>query len=493
MTMSDRFYSMDQVRQGEGYAASSKGLEMYSLMERAGQAVFAIGMAQYPSSEHWLVCCGSGNNGGDGYIVASLAKSVGMFVTVWQLGDPEKLTGDARTAYLHWLHHGGQIFDAENEQVPETVDVIIDAVLGTGLTGSVRSNVQAVIEKLNAFPAPIVAVDIPSGLCGDTGRAFGHAIRAEHTMSFIGLKQGLVTGEARDYVGELHFAGLGVEDVFDHQNQPTAWAICCGTLESALLPRLSNTHKGSFGKVLLVGGNDGMGGALILCAQATAKCGAGMVATLCHQNNVAPLLIAIPEVMSSDWNELSDIESRLAWCNVLALGPGLGRNSTAQNIYHIVASRDLYKVFDADALHFLALHPNFDQHRVITPHSAEAAKLLETTVEVIESDRFASVKQLQAKYGGVAVLKGPGTLVCDGEKTWVCLAGNPGMASAGMGDVLTGVIVSLLAQGLSLSDAARFGVLIHSKAGDKEANIRGQRGLLASDVIVQLRQLVNFK
>ncbi len=493
MTMSDRFYSMNQVRQGESFAASAKGLEMYSLMERAGQAVFAIGMAQYPSSEHWLVCCGSGNNGGDGYIVASLAKSVGMFVTVWQLGDPEKLTGDARTAYLHWLHHGGQIFDAENEQVPETVDVIIDAVLGTGLNGPVRLNVQAVIEKLNAFPAPIVAVDIPSGLCGDTGRALGHAIRAEHTMSFIGLKQGLVTGEARDYVGELHFAGLGVEDVFDHQNQPTAWAICCGTLDSVLLPRLSNTHKGSFGKALLVGGNDGMGGALILCAQATAKCGAGMVATLCHQHNVAPLLISIPEVMSSDWNELSDIESRLAWCDVLALGPGLGRNSTALAIYHMVAGSDLYKVFDADALHLLALHPNLDQRRVITPHSAEAAKLLDTTVEAIEADRFSSVKQLQAKFGGIAVLKGPGTLVCDGEKTWVCLAGNPGMASAGMGDVLTGVIVSLLAQGLSLSDAARFGVLIHSKAGDKEANIRGQRGLLASDVIEQLRQLVNFK
>lgn len=493
MTMTDRFYSMDQVREGESYAASAKGLEMFSLMERAGQAVFAIGMAQYPSSEHWLVCCGSGNNGGDGYIVASLAKSVGMFVTVWQLGDPEQLTGDARTAYLHWLHHGGQIFDAEKEQVPETVDVIIDALLGTGLNGNVRPNVQVVIEKLNTFPAPIVAVDIPSGLCGDTGRVLGDSIKANHTMSFIGLKQGLVTGQARDYVGELHFAGLGVEDVFDHQNHPTAWATGCSTLDTVLPARLSNSHKGSFGKALLVGGNDGMGGALILCAKAAAKCGAGMVATLCHQHNVTPLLITIPEVMSSDWDELSCIESRLAWCDVIALGPGLGRDSSARAIYHIVSASHLHKVFDADALHFLALNPNIDHQRIITPHSAEAAKLLDIPVEVIEADRFKSVRQLQAQYGGVAVLKGPGTLVCDGEKTWVCLAGNPGMASAGMGDVLTGVIVALLAQGLSLSDAARFGVLLHSRAGDKEATISGQRGLLASDVINHLRSLINSK
>lgn len=493
MTMTDRFYAMNQVRQGESSAASAKGLEMYSLMERAGQAVFAIGMAQYPSSEHWLVCCGPGNNGGDGYIVASLAKSVGMFVTVWQLGDPDSLTGDARKAYLHWLHHGGHIFNAENEQVPETVDVIIDALLGTGLRGEVRSDARLVIEKMNEFPAPIVAVDIPSGLCGDTGRVLGDSVHAEHTMSFIGLKQGLVTGQARDYVGELHFAGLGVEDVFYQQNQPTAWAICSDELGRVLPPRQSNTHKGTFGKALLVGGNDGMGGALILCAKATAKCGAGMVATLCHQNNVTPLLVSIPEVMSSDWNSLPEIEARLGWCNVIALGPGLGRDSEAQAIYHVISSSDLNKVVDADALHFLALHPNVDPNRIITPHSAEAAKLLDVSIAEIETDRFSSVRKLQAKFGGVAILKGPGTLVCDGNKTWVCLSGNPGMASAGMGDVLTGIIVSLLAQGVSLSEAACFGVLIHSKAADKEATITGQRGLLASDVINQLRYFVNVK
>jgi NAD(P)H-hydrate epimerase len=491
MTMSDRFYSMAQVREGELLAANAKGLELTHLMERAGQAVFAIGMAQYPSAEHWLICCGGGNNGGDGYVVASLAKSVGLFVTVWHLGDPALLQGDAQMAYRKWLQNGGQVFEAQTEQVSDTVDVIIDALYGTGLRGTLRQESAEVIEKLNRHRAPIISVDIPSGLCGDTGTVLGHCIDADHTMSFIGLKQGLVTGQARDYVGILHFAGLGVEDVFDQQNLPSALAINSKQLNQKLPARKSNSHKGNYGKVLLVGGHKGMGGALILAAKAAAKCGAGMVATLCHKHNVPPMLIAIPEVMSSDWDDRPLIDSRLEWCSVVGLGPGLGRDSQAQSIYQVLSTTKKPKVVDADALHFLAREPAIDSLRVITPHSAEAAMLLGTTVKDIESHRYHAVQALQRKYGGVAVLKGPGTLVCDGDTTWVCLEGNPGMASAGMGDVLAGIIASLMAQGLSVSEAARFGVMIHSRAGDIEAKRAGQRGLLSSDVIEHLRNIVN--
>jgi NAD(P)H-hydrate epimerase len=482
---------MAQVREGEAFAANAKGLELYNLMERAGQAVFAIGMAQYPSAEHWLICCGTGNNGGDGYIVASLAKSVGLFVTVWQLGDPALLVGDAQQAYRQWLHHGGHVFDARDEQVPETVDVIIDALHGSGLHGKVRPESAVVIEKLNQNSAPIIAVDMPSGLCGDTGTVLGHCINADHTMSFIGLKQGLVTGQARDYVGVLHFAGLGVEDVFDQQNRPTAMAINSKELSQKLPARKSNSHKGNYGKVLLAGGHKGMGGALILAAKAAAKCGAGMVATLCHKHNVPPMLIAIPEVMSSDWDDIDLIATRLEWCSVVGLGPGLGRDAQAKAIFHVFSNSKKPKVVDADALHFLAREPTIDSLRVITPHSAEAAMLLGITVDQVEVNRYQSVQALQRKYGGVAVLKGPGTLVCDGDNTWVCLEGNPGMASAGMGDVLAGIITSLMAQGLAISEAARFGVMIHSRAGDTEAKQAGQRGLLSSDVIEHLRYIVN--
>ncbi|MDW6094720.1 bifunctional ADP-dependent NAD(P)H-hydrate dehydratase/NAD(P)H-hydrate epimerase [Vibrio rhizosphaerae] len=490
MTMTNVFYSTQQVRIGEQKAASAKGLEMYSLMERAGQAVFAIGMAQYPSSEHWLICCGGGNNGGDGYIVASLAKSIGLYVTVWQVGDPETLTGDARMAYEHWQNHGGNVSEPQ-ERVPDSVDVVIDALLGTGLSGPVRPGMLSLIETLNQSMKPVIAVDIPSGLCGDTGSVLGGAIIAQHTVSFIGLKQGLVTGKAREYVGELHFAGLGVEDAFDQQNHPTVMAIHTKMPGQMLPKRFATSHKGTHGKALLIGGNDGMGGAIILSAMAAARCGTGMTAVLCHPHNVTPLLVSAPEVMSACWDKSQAIERRLHWCDVLAVGPGLGRDETAFAIYQAVQSIAKPKVVDADGLYFLMQQPNQDPLRVITPHPAEAAQLLQVSVEEIEADRYASVQALHRQYGGVVVLKGAGTLVYDGEQISVCMAGNPGMASAGMGDVLTGVITSLIAQGLPLVEATQLGVLIHSMAADQNSESYGERGLLASDLLPHLRQLVN--
>ncbi|CAM3638215.1 Bifunctional NAD(P)H-hydrate repair enzyme Nnr [Vibrio aerogenes CECT 7868] len=490
MAMTNVFYSTRQVKNGEQSAADAKGLKMYSLMERAGQAVFAIGMAQYPSSEHWLICCGSGNNGGDGYIVASLAKSVGIYVTVWQTGGPDSLTGDARVAYEHWRSHGGEV-SAPGDKVPESVDVIIDALLGTGLKGPVRMSALTLIEALNQSPKPVIAVDIPSGLCGDTGSVLGGAVKAEHTVSFIGLKQGLVTGKARNYVGELHFAGLGVEDAFDHMNTPGVRAIQVKPSGHVLPKRAASSHKGSHGKALLFGGNEGMGGAIILAAMATAKCGTGMTSVLCHAYNVTPLLVSTPEVMSACWDSPEFVEKRMQWSDVLAIGPGLGRDEKAYRIYSTVASSDKPKVVDADALYFLMQQPNEDDKRVITPHPAEAACLLQTSVAEVEADRYAAIKALQARYGGVIVLKGAGSLVCDGQDTYVCLAGNPGMASAGMGDVLTGVITSFIAQGLDLPEAAKLGVQTHSMAADQNAKAFGERGLLASDLLPHLRHLVN--
>ncbi|WDY55138.1 NAD(P)H-hydrate dehydratase [Vibrio fluvialis] len=484
------FYTAQQVKQGEVMAAKTKGLEMFSLMERAGQAVFTVAYAQYPGTHHWLVCCGGGNNGGDGYIVACLARSLGVQVTVWQIGDPEQLKGDALSAYYHWLDHGGEVYPID-EVVPDDVDLIVDGLLGTGLTGTVREPLQQLIDTLNRCSAPIVAIDIPSGLCANTGAVLGTSIRAQHTVSFIGLKQGLVTGKARNYVGELHFAGLGVEESFSQQNVPTVQAIDQKTLKQLLPKREPCSHKGSHGKAVIVGGNDGMGGAVILAAQACARVGSGLTATLMHPSNTAPMLSACPEIMAAGWTDEAIIDERLQWCDVLAIGPGLGRNDTALQMMHKVQKQTKPKVMDADALHFLAQSANFDQQRILTPHPAEAAKLMDTKVSSIEADRYSAVKALQKKYGGVVVLKGAGTLVCDGKETYVCLAGNPGMATGGMGDVLTGIIVSLLAQGLSLFEAAKMGVLIHSLAADQNAKAFGERGLLASDLLHHLRSLVN--
>jgi ADP-dependent NAD(P)H-hydrate dehydratase / NAD(P)H-hydrate epimerase len=488
--MSNLFYSAQQVRCGESVAAKAKGLEMFGLMERAGQAVFAIGMAQYPAANHWLVCCGQGNNGGDGYIVASLAKSVGIYVTVWQHGNPEQLKGDAQVAYQHWLSHGGVTFPVADE-LPEEVDVIIDALLGTGLKGEVRDATWQVIQRLNQFDKPIISVDIPSGLCADTGNVLGIAIHADHTVSFIGLKQGLITGRARDYVGMLHYAGLGIEETFNQQNKATVTAIDPKSLSKLLPKRRACAHKGNHGRALLVGGNIGMGGAVILAAMACAKSGVGLAAVMSHANNVTPLLVSIPEVMSCDWENERLLLERVDWCDVIAIGPGLGRDSKAQRLLSLAQSSPKPKVVDADALYFLGLEPNIDSQRIITPHPGEASHLLNMPIESIEKNRFSAVQALQAKFGGVVVLKGAGTLVCDGQDTYVCLAGNPGMASGGMGDVLSGIIASLLAQGLNVSEAARMGVLIHSMAADKSALEHGERGLLASDLLHYIRRLVN--
>ncbi|EGR3988877.1 NAD(P)H-hydrate dehydratase [Vibrio cholerae] len=486
MPLPTHFYTTQQLKQGEQDAASERGLELFHLMERAGQAVFTIAFAQYPTSHHWLICCGGGNNGGDGYIVAVLARHMGIDVTVWQLGDPEKLPADAHRVYQQWKELGGAVYAPQSE-VPESTDVIIDALFGIGLKEALRPQVVPLVELLNHSGKPIVAVDVPSGLCADTGQVMGTCIKAQHTVSLIGLKQGLVTGQARCYVGTLHYAGLGVEEVFAQHNTPSLVSIDGKLRHSLLPPRQACTHKGQNGKALIVGGNEGMGGALILCASACARSGAGLSAAMTHPDNVTAMLTIAPEVMSTSWNKQHLFEERIEWCDALALGPGLGRDAQAQRL----SSLKVPKVWDADALYFLAHNPSYDAQRIITPHPVEAARLLGCEVEEVEQDRFAAIRQLQQRYGGVVVLKGAGTLVDDGKEIAVCLQGNPGMASGGMGDVLTGIIVALLAQKIPLADAAKLGVWLHSSAADLNTKSHGQRGLLASDLLPHLRELLN--
>ncbi|EKF9175838.1 NAD(P)H-hydrate dehydratase [Vibrio cholerae] len=492
MPLPTHFYTTQQLKQGEQDAASERGLELFHLMERAGQAVFTIAFAQYPTSHHWLICCGGGNNGGDGYIVAVLARHMGIDVTVWQLGDPEKLPADAHRVYQQWKELGGAVYAPQSE-VPESTDVIIDALFGIGLKEALRPQVVPIVELLNHSGKPIVAVDVPSGLCADTGQVMGTCIKAQHTVSLIGLKQGLVTGQARCYVGTLHYAGLGVEEVFAQHNTPSLVSIDGKLRHSLLPPRQACTHKGQNGKALIVGGNEGMGGALILCASACARSGAGLSAAMTHPDNVTvtAMLAITPEVMSTSWNKQHLFEERIEWCDALALGPGLGRDAQAQQIMQRLSSLKVPKVWDADALYFLAHNPSYDAQRIITPHPVEAARLLGCEVEEVEQDRFAAIRQLQQRYGGVVVLKGAGTLVDDGKEIAVCLQGNPGMASGGMGDVLTGIIVALLAQKIPLADAAKLGVWLHSSAADLNTKSHGQRGLLASDLLPHLRELLN--
>ncbi len=489
MSLPELYYSSAQVKLGEIEAAKESGIEMYALMARAGQAVFSVLKSTYPSAKRLLICCGGGNNGGDGYIVAKLALEHHYQVTVWHVGDVATIGGDAKRAYLEYLAAGGVVSSAAQE-LPN-VDVVVDAILGTGLSGPVRSERLALILNINHSSLPVVSIDIPSGLNADTGAVMGCAIHASHTVSFIGLKQGLVTGKARDYVGKMHFAGLGVEQVFERQTQAVVRAIPSNMLDSLRSPREKSAHKGDFGKALLVGGQLGMGGALLLASQACIRTGAGLTAALTYQGNVQASLTGCPEIMAGDWHDDALFEKRLHWASAIGIGPGLGCDAFAKKRLNQVQAMDTPKVLDADALTLLSLYPNIDHNRIITPHPGEAARLLNTTVQTIEADRYRAVQSLQKRYGGVCVLKGAGTLICAGDDVYVCLQGNPGMATGGMGDVLTGIITALLANKLPIEQAALVGVLLHSLAADKEAELRGENGLLASDLFAHLRQLIN--
>ncbi len=486
-----KLFSAEQVKLGEQKAAELQRISMYTLMERAGKTVFDTLLSWYPVSQQLLVVCGSGNNGGDGYVVARLAKQHGFNVILWHVGDPANNQGDALLAQQAWLAIGGRIEPPETS-LPKSVTVIVDALFGTGLSGPVRSTYLPLIELINRSTISVVSIDIPSGLNANTGAIANLAIQAKHTVTFIGQKQGLHTGAARNVVGQLTFAGLNIEKTFEQTTTTQVELLDHNEIMSSRPQRHPCAHKGTHGKALLFGGNKGMAGAISLTSQACARCGAGLTRAFIHPDSAFVVVMATPEVMTEEWSgDLNVVTMQLKWASALVIGPGLGLSALIEQYYRILSESPLPKIVDADGLNLLAKLSNRDNNRVITPHPGEAANLLGCTIEEVESDRFQAVKELYQKYAGIIVLKGAGSLIHDGTTTWICTAGNPGMASGGMGDVLSGVIGALLAQGLTPLQAAKLGVWLHSTAADQCVEQTGMVGLLASDIIPYIRQLLN--
>ncbi|MGF1768114.1 NAD(P)H-hydrate dehydratase [Enterovibrio makurazakiensis] len=476
-------YRSDQVKRGERKIASDLGVEMYDLMERAGLAAFCLLRQRWPEAKKILITCGSGNNGGDGYVVGRLAIEAGLQVVLWSASDPETLTGEARTAKQAFLAQSGVILSADLPSEP--FDLIVDALFGTGLSRAVEGHYRNAIKVINASGSPVLAIDIPSGLHADTGSVFGDAINADCTISFVALKQGLFTGKAADHCGYIVFDGLGIHEAFEAHIPTSVTLLGVNLLKDFQPVRRRSAHKGQCGRLLCIGGQQGMGGAIILCGQAALRTGAGLVALLTDKTHINAILARQPELMIRQWQKedgAQALSSVIHWADVLALGPGLGQSVWARALFEAALASQLPVVVDADALSLLSHFPHNYDHWVLTPHPGEAARLLDLTVEEIERDRFSAVKEIHNRYGGVVVLKGAGTIVYDGTYCSVIHAGNPGMASGGMGDVLTGVIASCLAQTQSVKEAARFGTLLHSYAADIAAQ-HGERGLLASDLL----------
>ncbi|RXJ73390.1 bifunctional ADP-dependent NAD(P)H-hydrate dehydratase/NAD(P)H-hydrate epimerase [Veronia nyctiphanis] len=480
-------YTADQVRQGERIIASELGVDLYDLMERAGKAAFSTLIEYWPNASRIAIICGSGNNAGDGYVIGRLALEAGLSVSVTALTSPQSLSGDAKRAFDNFYHAGGRVTDSISVT---DVDVAVDAILGTGANRALQGAYLDAVECLNASSVPVMSVDIPSGLHADTGAVLGNAVEAAVTVSFIALKQGMFTGKARQHIVEVLFVGLGLDESFQARFSPSAKRLAILGHVPAYPRRRAAAHKGHFRRVLCVGGHSGMGGAIILAGQATLRAGAALVSLCTQAEHITAALIRQPELMTMPYAECEDgsnLITSFEWAEVIAIGPGLGQSDWSRILFKNALMNSSPMVVDADALNLLAEKPIRRENWILTPHPGEAARLLKKSSAEIEQDRFSAVRELQSYFGGVVVLKGAGTIVYDGQQMAIIDAGNPGMASAGMGDVLTGVIAACLAQSLPMYHAACLGAFIHSHAADMAA-AGGERGLLASDLLPYLGQ-----
>jgi ADP-dependent NAD(P)H-hydrate dehydratase / NAD(P)H-hydrate epimerase len=481
-------YTAAQVRELDRRAIEDHGIAGYTLMERAGQAAFDTLRRRWPGAQRLGVLCGPGNNGGDGYVIARLARAAGLAVWLVEAADPGRLKGDAARARADWTAAGGEPLTAGAAW--PGADVLVDALLGTGLDRAVEGRFAGLIDAINAAGLPVLAVDIPSGLNADTGAVLGRAVRAAVTVSFIGLKTGLFTGE-----GPRPAAARCCSTIWPYppmcepawSRRPSAWTRPVSPVSGGARAAPTRAISATCWWWVVTGA---CRGAARMAGEAAARTGAGLVSVATHPDHAALLPLVRPELMVHGVAGPGDLYSLLARSTVLAVGPGLGRGDWGRGLLARLLETGLPMVVDADALNLLAGEPVHRETWVLTPHPGEAGRLLGTDAARVQADRLAAAARIQQDFGGVCVLKGAGTVIRDGRDAAICTGGNPGMASGGMGDVLTGVIAALIAQGVALPEAARLGVCIHAEAADRAARA-GERGLLASDVIAELRAVVN--
>lgn len=479
--MEKRIYETPQIRQIEQKAFAS-GIASDALMERAGMAVFAELRRQFPDARSLVALCGSGNNGGDGYVIARLARKAGMTVQV--LRSAEAKTTDARLMAGLAEQAGVMVGDWDG-RLPEA-DVYVDALLGIGLGAPVGGVLADMIHALN-LKRTVVAVDVPSGIDADTGAIRGVAVRAALTVTFIGHKLGLLTGDGASCCGRLVLKHLRLTP---HFYPDSGIAEYLASEDLHFPARARNSHKGNFGHVLVIGGDEGYGGAIMMTAEAALRVGAGRVTVLTHPSHVTAMLARCPEVMVRGVDAKSKVDELLDSASLIIIGPGLGRQAWGRHWWEKVRDLPRALVVDADALYWLGQGGRKQDNWILTPHPGEAAVLLGMTVADVQANRRHAASLLVGRHGGISVLKGAGSMVVSKAGLSLCPAGNPGMATAGMGDVLAGIIGGLAAQFGATHATVSQAVLVHALAGDRAA-AGGQRGLLATDLFQHVRELVN--
>jgi hydroxyethylthiazole kinase-like uncharacterized protein yjeF len=457
-----------QVRALDRHAIDDLHISSYTLMTQAGEGAVVALRSCWPSKQRVAVVCGPGNNGGDGYIVARVARAMRIDVTVISVSDPAKLQGDARRAHDEFVAAGG-VVQGWSDGCLVHAEVIVDAIFGTGLSRTLDADMIGCINAINDSGVPILS----------------------RTLSFIGLKLGFYLGEGPNHTGIVLYDDLDLPAGATDFVPPSALRIGEDTVAQLLPRRRRTTHKGQQGSVLVIGGGIGMAGAARMAGEAALRAGAGLVTVATWPDNVASITASRPELMCRGVESASDLAPLIERADVIAIGPGLGTGQWGSALLGFALDSDKPTIIDADALTLLAQAPCSNSKWILTPHPGEASRLLGISTADVQHDRLRAAREMARRFGGTVVLKGAGTLVVTGDSLpYICDQGNPGMASPGMGDVLTGVITGIAAQTADLPGAARAGVLVHAMAGDMAAR-RGERGLLATDLFGYLPTCVN--
>src|SRR3990167_8622065 len=484
-------YQSSEIREFEQLAKERFNLSDEILMQRAGKAAFDFLLRRFPQAQKIAVFCVKGNNGGDGYTLAKLLHERGLHVDVWQVGNHESLKSPAEEAMRACQKAHVPVYPFTEKSDLHHPDLIVDALCGIGVHTTLKSEMVTAIEKIKRLQVPIYALDIPSGVDADTGCVLGDALPATVTMTMIGLKLGLLTGHGIAYTGELVLNDLQLPPELFSFIEPVAEKIHLGAFLPYLKPRPRDWHKRLSGHVCIVGGALGFGGAVRMAAIAALRVGAGLVTIATYPEHANMMNINCPEVMSHAVATPADLQPLFKRADVVVLGPGLSTSDWGKTLWDFTQTIDLPLVMDADGLNLLAETPLIKENWILTPHPGEAARLLNTTSDEIQANRLDALKAIQKQYGGVCVLKGAGTLIlAPHTPPALCDKGNPGMATAGMGDILSGILGGLVAQVIPLSEASKMGVMLHALAGDLAAK-DGERGMIATDLMPYLRRLVN--
>ncbi len=495
-----------QMRECDRITIEELGIPGLVLMENASRAVAFEALerlGEEPSGKIAWVFCGKGNNGGDGFAVARHLKNAGVVVHVVLMGRADGLKGDARFNCELFRRLGGGIIESKGDEPPVPPggkpDLVIDALLGTGFTGVVQGGYASAVELINRTGAPVIAVDIPSGVEGDTGAVNGPAVQADVTVTFGLLKRGLLLPPGREAAGEVIVADIGIPPAVVNRQDIRLNLVGEPDVRRAMPRRLPTAHKGDAGHVYIIAGSTGLTGAAAMAAKAAMRTGTGLVVVGVPRSLNPILEVKLDEAMTQPLAETAagalsveafdEISPRLEWAQVVVIGPGLGRDpATSELIAKLLPVIDRPLVIDADGLNHLAEHPELLQAlpeaTILTPHPGEFARLTGLTTKRIRSDPVGAARQWALEWGATVVLKGSPTVTATAdERVYINPTGNSGMATGGTGDVLTGVVAGLVAQGVDPRDAAWLGAYIHGAAGDRARETKGTYGLVAGDLV----------